>query len=106
MYAVGRRAGIRTVELDPDRAPLVAWAFEVYAMGDYSLLGLLRTDRQGTEQPGQWREARTADASVEAVRDADQPYYMGIVTYRGVQYPGKHPAVRDARCLRPGPGRS
>lgn len=30
----------RWVELDPERAPLLAWAFEAYATGDWSLSSL------------------------------------------------------------------
>ncbi|TNU72799.1 recombinase family protein, partial [Miniimonas arenae] len=33
---------IRTVEVDPDRAPLITWAFEHYATGETSVTGLLR----------------------------------------------------------------
>jgi DNA invertase Pin-like site-specific DNA recombinase len=31
---------VRTVEVDPDRAPLVRWAFEAYAGGNYSIVSL------------------------------------------------------------------
>ncbi|CEI47272.1 Recombinase [Propionibacterium freudenreichii] len=33
---------IRTVEVDPERAPLIRWAFEHYAEGETSVTGLLR----------------------------------------------------------------
>jgi DNA invertase Pin-like site-specific DNA recombinase len=35
-------ADIRTVIIDPERAPLVRWAFEQYAKGETSVTGLLR----------------------------------------------------------------
>ena len=31
---------IRTIEIDPERAPLVQLAFELYATGEYSLIDL------------------------------------------------------------------
>ncbi len=31
---------VRTAEVDPDRAPLVRWAFEAYATGNYSTISL------------------------------------------------------------------
>jgi hypothetical protein len=31
---------IRTVAVDPERAPLVQWAFEAYASGDYTIAQL------------------------------------------------------------------
>ncbi|WP_260282928.1 recombinase family protein [Propionibacterium freudenreichii] len=33
---------IRTVEVDPERVPLIRWAFEHYAEGETSVTGLLR----------------------------------------------------------------
>jgi len=33
---------VRTVEVDPERAPLIRWAFETYAKGETSVTGLLR----------------------------------------------------------------
>lgn len=32
---------VHTVEIDPDRAPLIRWAFEAYAIGDVSVVQLL-----------------------------------------------------------------
>lgn len=29
---------VRTVEVDPDRAPLIKWAFEAYATGNHSTI--------------------------------------------------------------------
>jgi site-specific DNA recombinase len=33
-YGVSRMSGDRTVEVDPVRGPLVAWAFETYGIGE------------------------------------------------------------------------
>lgn len=32
---------IRTVEIDPDRASHVQWAFEAYASGEYTIRGIV-----------------------------------------------------------------
>jgi site-specific DNA recombinase len=91
----------RTVELDPIRAPLMRWAFETYAGGGWSLSQLLRelTDRGLTNRASANRPERPVHLSRlhKLMRDS---YYIGIVTYRGVQYEGKHvplisPAVFD-----------
>src|SRR3990170_40460 len=37
---------IRTVEIDPDRAPTVRWAFDAYAGGEWSLSGLCKELRE------------------------------------------------------------
>lgn len=33
---------VRILEVDPERAPLIRWAFETYAQGETSVTGLLR----------------------------------------------------------------
>jgi len=33
---------VRTIELDPERADLIRWAFEAYATGEWTLTGLLQ----------------------------------------------------------------
>src|SRR6266536_1777083 len=51
---------VRTIALDPERAPLVAWAFEAYATGEWSLRDLLDelTDRGLTNRAGGNRPER------------------------------------------------
>jgi site-specific DNA recombinase len=82
---------LRSVEIDPERGPLVRWAFEAYATGDWTL-PLLReelTDRGLTTRPGPHTPARPISRSAlhGVLRN---PYYTGVVVHRGVQYPGKH----------------
>ena len=45
---------VRTVEVDPERGPLMAWAFEAYATGDWTIRRLLAelTRRGLTTEPG------------------------------------------------------
>lgn len=74
---------IRTVELDDERASLVRQAFELYATGEYSLRQL---------------QAALADRGLVLVTSKlahllRDRYYLGLVHYRGVEYPGKHPAL-------------
>ncbi|MEX5718192.1 recombinase family protein [Geodermatophilus maliterrae] len=91
----GREA--RTVVLDDDRAPLVRWAFQAYASGDYTLSRLadeLRA-RGLTHRASANRAARpvTFNKLHQILRNR---YYLGLVTWRGVEYEGKHPALVDA----------
>jgi site-specific DNA recombinase len=85
---------VRTIQLDPERAPLVAWAFETYASGQWSLNELLDelTDRGLTNRPGGRRPERPLHLS-KLHRMLRDPYYLGIVSYRGVQYEGRHQPV-------------
>ncbi len=84
----------RWVELDPERAPLIAWAFEAYATGDWSLSSLQAelTARGLTTRPTTKRPAKELHESL-LQRVLVRPYYMGTVTFRGVEYEGSHPAI-------------
>ena len=84
----------RWIELDPDRAPLIRWAFEAYATGLWSLNSLLAeltarglTSRSTAKKPG-----KALNLSV-LERILVRPYFMGIVEFRGVQYQGSHPPL-------------
>jgi site-specific DNA recombinase len=85
---------VRTVEVDPVRGPLMTWAFEAYATGDWTILTLLEelTERGLTSTPGPKTASKPLSDSQlhELLR---HPYYMGLVRYRGAIYPGKHPAL-------------
>ncbi len=81
----------RTVEVDPARGPLMAWAFEAYATGDWTIRSLLGelTDRGLTTAPGPKTVSKPlSDSQLHIL--LRHPYYMGLVRYRGVLYPGKH----------------
>ncbi|WP_255443617.1 recombinase family protein [Tessaracoccus sp. MC1679] len=82
---------MRTVEIDPERAPLVEWAFKSYASGDWtpSQLHEELTARGLTSLPTPKRPAKAlAPSSVH--RMLTNPYYKGDVTYQGVTYQGAH----------------
>ena len=82
---------VRTVEIDPERGPLMQWAFEAYASGGWSIRTLLEelTQRGLTSTPGPKTPAKPLGTS-NLQRLLRHPYYVGIVRYRGVLYPGKH----------------
>jgi DNA invertase Pin-like site-specific DNA recombinase len=85
---------VRTVELDPERAPLIRWAFEVYATGEWSLNRLAHEleVRGLTQRPTAQRAARPLNAKKLAAV-LHNPYYVGTVTWRGLQFDGKHPRL-------------
>ena len=93
---------VRTVDVDPERAPLITWAFEAYATGDWTLSRMaaelehrgLRT-RQTPKSPGRVLRQNSLHKILTT------PYYMGEVTYRGARYPGRHqPLVDEATWMR------
>lgn len=82
---------IRTVEVDPERGPLMAWVFETYASGDTSVRAVLSeaTARGLTSQPSAKRAGKPLSLSNMCVL-LRSPFYKGVVVYRGVEYPGRH----------------
>jgi site-specific DNA recombinase len=86
----------RTVEVDPERAPLMRWAFEAYATGDWTIRTLLAelTRRGLTTVPGPKTPGRPLTVS-HLHRLLRHPYYIGIVRYQGVLYEGKHERLVD-----------
>ena len=82
---------IRTIAVDPERAPFIAQAFELYASGEYTLKTLVAelTERGlRTRGSGRWPSGPISMSKMaEVLRD---PYYTGVVTYKGQQYAGRH----------------
>jgi site-specific DNA recombinase len=81
----------RTVEVDPERGPLMTWAFEAYATGEWTIRKLLDelTARGLTSSPTKSSPAKPLVPS-NFHRLLCHPYYKGIVRYKGVEYPGRH----------------
>ncbi|MBF9337572.1 recombinase family protein [Microbacterium lacticum] len=89
---------IRTVEVDPERAPLIAWAFERYAAGETSVTALLRdlTARGLVSVPSPKRPSRPLGKNA-LYRVLTNPYYAGVIRYKGALHPGAHePIVKPA----------
>lgn len=87
---------IRTVEVDPERAPLIAWAFETYAKGETSVTGLLRdlTARGLTTVPSPKRPSKQLGKN-SLYKLLTNPYYAGVIRYKGALYPGAHEPLID-----------
>ena len=89
---------IRTVEVDPERAPLITWAFERYAEGETSVTGLLRdlTARGLVTVPTPKRPSKALGKNT-LYKLLTNPYYAGVIRYKGGLYPGAHePIVEPA----------
>ncbi len=81
---------VRTVVLDEERAPFVALAFELFATNQYSFERLADelTTRGLRTRPGRYPAGPVTDSKL-AVMLRDR-YYLGIVTFKGIEYPGRH----------------
>lgn len=90
------RDGIQVswVEPDPERGPLVSWAFEQYATGEWTskkLLTALQDKGLTTRKTAQRPERElTLTSLLNMLRN---PYYMGVISYQGVTYEGRHQAL-------------
>lgn len=92
----------RTVEVDPLRGPLMKWAFEAYASGDWTLRPLLdELTRRGLRSQGTRKIPEKPLELSHLHKLLRHPYYKGIVRYRGAEYPGRHePLVDEATWQR------
>ena len=88
---------LRTIELDPERAPMIEWAFKAYASGDWSVSQLHDelTSRGLRSLPTPKRPAKPLAVST-VHRLLTNPYYKGDVVYRGTRYKGNHPPLIPA----------
>lgn len=87
---------VRSVAIDPDRAPFVRRAFELYADGDSTIDDIVTDlNRNGLTTRGtQARPAGPISKSKVAAMLKD-PYYLGLVKHKGQTYPGRHTPLID-----------
>jgi site-specific DNA recombinase len=91
---------VNGIAVDPKRAPLVQWAFTQYATGEYSLTRLqqeLAEHGLTTRRSARWEEKGVSRGQLGVMlRD---PYYIGMVSYKGRVYPGRHEALVSAEVF-------
>ena len=84
----------RTVELDPQRAPLVKLAFEEYSTGNWSLNSLaeyMSALGLNTRATPKIPSKPVTKCTIEKM--LKNPYYAGVIRYNGVEYDGAHEAL-------------
>ena len=72
------------------RGPLIRQAFELYATGEYTLQGLADelTHRGLKTRAGRYPAGPISDSKLSKL--LREPYYVGIVRYKGEEYEGRH----------------
>lgn len=87
---------VRTVRVDPERAPHIQWAFTAYASGGYTLDTLCSAlERRGlVTRPTPTKPPRPVSRSSLA-NLLGNPYYVGTIRYGGVEYEGRHERLVD-----------
>lgn len=87
---------IRTISVDPERAPLVKLAFELYASGQYSLIDLctILEARGLRSRPTRQKPAKVLGTNrLSTILRND--YYIGRLRYAGGYYEGRHEPLID-----------
>ena len=91
---------VRVVGVDPERGPLIAWAFEQYATGDWSIHSLRKAleERGLTTRPSKNRPSvPIANSKLHYI--LRNRYYLGIVKWKDAEYPGNHEPLVDERTF-------
>ncbi|HWH25154.1 MAG TPA: recombinase family protein [Pseudolysinimonas sp.] len=85
---------VNTIDVDPERAPLIKWAFEEYATNQHSVwqLASMLEDHGLVTRPSQKRPSKPLSASALAVILRD-PYYTGAIRYKGKLFAGRHKPI-------------
>ena len=87
---------IRTITIDPERAPLVKLGFDLYATGNYALSDLATIlEARGLRS----RPSRNQPATILGTNRLSailrNEYYVGTVNYAGGTYDGRHEPLID-----------
>jgi site-specific DNA recombinase len=87
---------IRTVAIDPERAPLIQWMFEAYASGAWTMSQLQEElDGRGLRIPATAKRPARPVSIQHIDKMLVNRYYLGYVKFEGVWYEGRHPALID-----------
>ncbi len=84
------------VELDQERAPIIRWCLEEYSTGQWSALDLTLAARTKglTSRPTPKLPSKPVSITT-MYKILSNPYYIGVVSYQGIHYEGKHEALID-----------
>lgn len=78
---------VNIIAVDTERRQYVELAFELFATGEYTIDSLqAKLTEAGLRMPGSGKPVSTQTVQ-KLLRDR---YYMGILTYRGMEYQGRH----------------
>ena len=87
---------IRTIAVDPERAPHLSWAFAAYKSGGYTLDTLERAlKKRGLRTRPTRKHPAKPLSRTQLHRILRSKYYMGIVEYGGFEFPGRHDPLTD-----------
>ena len=81
----------RTVVIDPERAPLIQWAYEAYATGNWTIRTMAKAlAAKGLLAPTIKSKPPVPIQAAHVHRMLTNRYYIGKVKFSGVEYDGNH----------------
>jgi site-specific DNA recombinase len=87
---------IRTVIVDKERAPFVQEAFDLYATGNWTTKTLAAHLEQRGLRSRETLKVSSRPVKAKTIQEVlRNPYYIGIVVYRGRRVPGRHKRLID-----------
>jgi site-specific DNA recombinase len=82
---------MRSIGVDLERAPIVLWAFRQYATGQWTINTLTEAlAAKGFKAIPQGKRSPSTLARSKVAKLLSNNYYLGIVTFMGVEYEGRH----------------
>ena len=91
---------VKTVEIDPERAPHVRFAFSAYGSGAYTLDTLQAAlEERGLRTRPTPTKPEKPISRAQLAKLLRNPYYIGTVRYAGVDYDGRHEPLVSKECF-------
>lgn len=91
---------VRTIAVDPERAPLIAELFRLYATGSFSLIDLAAImEAKGLDSPGTPKVPSRPLGPNRLSKILGNPFYTGVVSYRGEVHDGRHQPLVDVETF-------
>jgi DNA invertase Pin-like site-specific DNA recombinase len=82
---------VATVVVDPERSPYIRMAFELYATGKHGFRSLQAALTEAGLRTRATAKRPAKPISINLLGDIlRDTYYLGVVTYDGQEYPGRH----------------
>jgi site-specific DNA recombinase len=87
---------VNSIAVDEERAPFIRQMFKLYATGEYTIERLSDTMADlGLTTRATRRSPKQPVASSQIHRMLSDSYYIGVVTFKGETFPGRHEPIVD-----------
>jgi site-specific DNA recombinase len=91
---------IRYVEIDQARAPHIQWAFQAYATGEWPMRALVEELYKRGLRSRATPKRPAGKVSLSVLQEMlKNPYYIGRIRFKGVEYEGTHPPLIPAELF-------